>query len=215
VEHESLNAADGSEGARRWAEAGRPVLPTLVVDGQALPVLHVSQIAEALGLPSPPGDPGRDAPDAAAILEAWIGELRNASWEALLTPTPARGRSLRELTVNVFHPFELLPAAWSTGEFDWRPEEDWRREDALPSLDDLLDFATAAAAGWSAFLSAEDVAARDTAVVTSRGLVSFSALVSFQRWHAAYHYRQLVDVLGVDGLELATFEGLTLPRDVF
>jgi hypothetical protein len=178
-------------------------------------VLHVSQIAEALGLPSPAGDPKRDAADAAAILDAWIAALRDAPWEALLAPTPARGRSLRELTVNVFHPFELLPAAWSAGEFDWRPEDDGRREDALPSRDVLLDFATAAADAWNAFLSAEDVAARDPAVATSRGLVSFSALVSFQRWHAAYHYRQLVEVLGVDGLDLAAFEGLTLPRDVF
>ena len=215
MEHESLNAADGGEGARRWAAAGRPVLPTLVVDGRALPVLHVSQIADALGLPSPVGDPGRDAADAATILGGWIAELRTASWEALLAPTPARGRSLRNLTVNVFHPFELLPGAWTTGEFDWRPEDDAQRENELTSAEGLTGFATAAASGWAAFLGAEDVAARDPAVATSRGPVSFSALVAFQRWHAAYHYRQLLEVLGGGGLDLAAFEGLTLPRDVF
>jgi hypothetical protein len=52
-------------------------------------------------------------------------------------------------------------------------------------------------------------------VATSRGVVSFSALVSFQRWHAAYHYRQLAAVLGVRGLDLGTFEALALPKDVF
>ena len=62
------------------------------------------------------------------ILAAWLGHLHTTPWSVLLAPTPARGRSLRNLTVNVFHPFELLPAAWTSGEFDWRPEDDGSRE---------------------------------------------------------------------------------------
>ncbi len=215
MEHESLNAADGGEGARRWADAGRPVLPSLVVDGRVVPVLHVSQIAEELGLPVPASVPERDGADTVTILDAWIDAIRRADWEALLEPTPARGRSLRNLTVNVFHPFELLPGAWRTGEFDWRPEDDGEREAALATRQALLAFADAAAAGWRAFLAATDVASQDAPVRSSRGEVRFSALVSFQRWHAAYHYRQLVSVLGSGGLDLGTFEDLTLPRDVF
>jgi hypothetical protein len=43
--------------------------------------------------------------------------------------------------------------------------------------------------------------------------VRFSTLVSFQRRHAAYHYRQLVHVLGAEPeLDLTA---LALPRDVF
>jgi hypothetical protein len=199
-------------------EAGRPIVPSLVVGGRTVPILHVSQLAEALGLPSPPSDsPGRDGADAAAILEAWLGRLRTTPWPALLEPTPARGRSLRNLTVNVFHPFELLPGAWTSGELDWRPEDDDTREAALATPDDLIAFAESAAAGWRSFLDAHELAGRDPPVATPRGRVSFSTLVAFQRWHAAYHYRQLVSVLGGpdEVLDLPAFDDLALPSDVF
>jgi hypothetical protein len=214
VEFESLNAADGGDGLRRWIEAGRPTIPTLVVDGNATPVLHVSQIAEALGLPAPPGgSPARDAEEALTVLGAWIETLRDSTWEALLEPTPARGRTLRNLTVNVFHPFELLPQAWRSGEFPWHPEDDGAREQRLESLEDLLDVAVVAAEGWQSFLEEGYLASGDRMVESPRGSVGFSALVSFQRWHAAYHYRQLVHVLGGEPeLDLTAF---ALPRDVF
>ncbi len=188
-----------------------------MVDGRPTPILHVSQVAEALGLPSPPASsPGRDGVEAAATLDAWLGHLRTTPWSALLEPTPARGRSLRELTVNVFHPFELLPGAWTSGEFDWRPEDDAGRETALTTHDGLLAFADAAVAGWRRFLDGHDLDEADPSVTTSRGIVPFSALVSFQRWHAAYHYRQLLAVLGApDDLGLLALDDLDLPSDVF
>jgi hypothetical protein len=218
VSFESLNAADGAEGERRWNEAGRPVVPTLVVDGQATPVLHISQIAETLGLSSAPGGPpGRDGADAAAVLDAWLRHVREADPETLVLPTPSRGRTPCNLTVNVFHPFELLPAAWRDGEFPWHPEEDDDREQQLGGRDGLLAFAESAAAGWRRFLDEEDPEARDPVVRSPRGPVRFSALVSFQRWHAAYHYRQLVHALGGGRtqLDLDSFDDLVLPREVF
>ena len=215
---ESLNAADGEEGERRWTEAGRPTVPSLVVDGRSMPVLHVSQIAEALGLPPPAGrSPARDGADAAAILDAWVGHARATDWETLCGPTPSRGRSARNLTVNVFHPFELLPVAWESGEFAWRPEDDDARERRLTDRQRLLAFAEQVAAGWRSFLAEEDLAGRDPLVESPRGRVRFSALLSFQRWHAAYHYRQLVSVLdvGACALDLGGLEDLVLPLDVF
>jgi len=164
-------------------------------------------------MPPPPGrSPAEEGDEALGVLRAWIDTVRgDAPWDALLEPTPARGRSLRELTVNVFHPFELLPAAWSSGRFLWHPEDDGSREQRLDSLEDLLVFAGAAADGWQAFLEEGHDGDRD--VESPRGLVRFSSLIAFQRWHAAYHYRQLVHVLGAeDRLEL---EGFALPRDVF
>jgi hypothetical protein len=185
-----------------------------VVDGTATPVLHVSQLAEALGLPAPPGrSAAREGEAALAVLRAWVDALGGATWEALLEPTPARGRSLRNLTVNVFHPFELLPGAWTDGEFPWRPEDDGSREKLLAGRGDLLAFAAHAADGWGGFLALEDVDGGDPVVESLRGRVLFSALVSFQRWHAAYHYRQLVHVLGVEAAPV--FRGLALPLDVF
>ena len=155
--------------------------------------------------------------DAAAILDAWLGRIRETPWSALLAPTPARGRCLRELTVNVFHPFELLPPAWTSGELDWRPEDDGAREAELASHDDLIAFAEAAATGWRRFLDEHDLAGRDPLVDTPRGSAPFSTLVAFHRWHAAYHYRQLVSVLGdAEGaLDLDELDDLALPSDVF
>ena len=215
---ESLNASDGAEGERRWNEAGRPVVPSLLVDGETTPVLHVSQIAEALGLPPVPGGPPeRNGAEAAAILDAWLADIRGVEPEALLLPTPSRGRTPSNLTVNVFHPFELLPAAWQSGGFPWHPQEDDDRERGLGDRGGLLAFAAETAAGWRRFLDVEDLTARDPLVDTSRGPVRFSALVAFQRWHAAYHYRQLVHAIG-DGpgrLDLEPFDDLVLPREVF
>ena len=214
MEFESLNAAEG-EGRRRWIGAGRPTVPSLVLDGQAHPLLHVSQIAELLGLEPPAaGSAELEGRRALAVLFAWLAQIRDADWELFLEPTPSRGRTLRNLTVNVFHPFELLPGAWASGEFPWRPEEDEAREAALEDRDALLVWAEAAAGRWWSFLDLEDVGPRDPVVTSPRGETRFSALVSFQHWHAAYHYRQLVHVLGFDEDE-GLLSGLALPRDVF
>jgi hypothetical protein len=176
--------------------------------------MHVSQIAELLGLAAPAaGSPARDGAEALAILDAWLVRLRRADWETLLEPTPSRGRTLRNLTVNVFHPFELLPTAWASGELDWRPEDDGERELRLADRESLCTWAESAADGWRSFLAGENLAACDPLVTSPRGETRFSAVVSFQRWHAAYHYRQLLHVLKAphDGL----LDGLALPLDVF
>jgi hypothetical protein len=210
---------DGGEGEARWRRTGRPLVPTLVVAGVAMPVVHVSQIAEALGLPPPPGgSPVRDARDAAVILDAWLSHIGELEWETLLRPTPSRGRSLRNLTVNVFGPFELLPAAWTAGRFDWRPEEDGAREAEFEDRLALLRFAEGAAAGWRRLLVeiGDELARFDPSVVSPRGDVPFSTLLSFQRWHAAFHYRQLVEFLRPEEtLDLAAFEDLDLPTEIF
>lgn len=190
-----------------------------MVRGEPMPVLHVSQIAEALGLPPPPGgSPLRDAQDATVILDAWLSHLRALEWEGLVRPTPSRGRSLRNLTVNVFGPFELLPAAWTTGSFDWRPENDGTREATLEDRTALVHFAEGAVAGWTRLLieAGDELARRDPLVASPRGDVPFSTLLSFQRRHAAFHYRQLVEFLHPAGaLDLAVFEDLGLPEDVY
>jgi hypothetical protein len=204
------------DGERRWVEAGRPVVPSLAVGGRVWPILHVSQIAEALGLPPPPaGSPRHEAEEAAEILRAWIERIRELEWTVFVAPTPARDRSLRNLTVNVFHPFELLPAAWESGEFAWHPENDDELEAKLADRGQVLGFAEGAATGWRRFLSGCEFDG-DPNVVTPRGSVRFSTIVSFQRWHAAYHYRQLLAVLGRDdAFHLPPLEGVALPSDVF
>jgi len=194
------------------------VLPSLLIDGATVPVLHVSQIAEALGLPaSPSGHPLQVGEEAAAILDAWFSHMPELGWDELIAATPSRGRSLRNLTVNVFHPFELLPRTWQTGEFDWWPEDDEAREHRLVTRDDVLSFAAERAAGWRSFLDAHgaELGYRNPPVSTPRGAITFSALLASQRWHAAYHYRQLVDIVRVPRpLDLTPF-ALALPDQVY
>src|SRR5260221_4490387 len=53
ADFDSLNIRDDGEGARRWEAAGRPIVPSLVIDGSPRPILHVSQLAAWLGPPAP------------------------------------------------------------------------------------------------------------------------------------------------------------------
>jgi hypothetical protein len=173
-------------------------VPAIVVGGRATPLLHVSQLASVLGLPAPDDSPaGRLALQTVPVLESWLDSVRTLDFELLTAPTASRGRSLRNLTVNVFHPFELLPAAWATSVFPWEPERDDEREALLTSAADVTAFAERALIGWRAFVYAEGSAldARDPLVSSPRGDVRFSALVDSQLRHARFHHDQLVDFL--------------------
>jgi hypothetical protein len=153
----------------------------------------------------------------AGILDAWCDGLRGLRWELLLEPTPSRGRSLRNLTVNTFHPIELLPEAWEQGRFDWDPDRDEERELVLGDAAAIVDYADGIAGGWHDFLLRTGDQSADLTVRTPRGELSFAELLDSQRWHAAYHYRQLVAFLRSRGEALATYAlpDVELPDDVF
>ena len=207
-------------GSRRWDELGRPPLPALVVDGEVTPLFHVSQISIALGLPGPEGGEWIAAGwDIASILRAWCDHLQEAGFELALEPTPSRGRTLRNLTVNVFHPLDLLADAGETGRFDWDPDLDEERELRLANASALNAYVSGVTGVWHDFLlSSAEVPAR-LVVSTPRGDLELSALVASQRWHAAYHYRQLVEFLRSRGVDVrgtvAVGADLGLPDDVF
>ena len=199
-------------------------MPSLIVGDRVTPVMHRTQIATALGLAVPKTEETqRLAWDIAPVLDAWIAHLRQVEWDLLVRPTPSRGRTLRNLTVNVFDPIGLLPDAFLAGRFEWYPEEDHRRERELRSTADVVEFAGDAADAWMVFLGdhGEELDERNPPVASSRGDVTFGALLEYQRWHAAFHYRQLVEFLRAEGVVLpAVFnvEGLTdleLPASVF
>jgi hypothetical protein len=205
-------------------ELGRPVVPSLIVDRRVTPVMHRTQIATALGLSVPKTEESqRLAWDIVPVLDAWIAHLQHVEWDLLVRPTPSRGRTLRNLTVNVFDPVSLLPDAFLAGRFEWKPEEDDRREQGLRSTADVVEFARDAADAWMVFLGdhGEDLDRRNPPVASSRGDVTFGALLEYQRWHAAFHYRQVVEFLRGEGVVLpAVFEvealtDLELPASVF
>jgi hypothetical protein len=224
VTFESLDVRDGGEGERRWQDAGRPIVPSLVLDGAPTPILHRSQLASLLGLPVPPELAATTlAWDCAALLDGWIDAIEGRTIASLSAPTPSRGRSLRNLTVNVFHPFELLPGAWTTGTFPWNPDLDDEREAGLPTADAVIRYARERAGLWIAFLGEHEAALADASrqIRSPRGTIAFPDLVAQQRWHAAFHYRQVLAHLDASGervdrrVPLERLTGLDLPAAVF
>jgi hypothetical protein len=218
-------------GRRRWEEAGKPRIPAALIEGVAISILYPGQLAPILNLPEPGGlDVTRLAWDLVAIGDAWIKAVRGLDLGMLSrvmplsTPDPARHLTVRDLVVNVFHPIALLPGAWDTGHLPWFPEE--RDEEISATLHDaaaVLGYARSGSVAWTSFvLDRQDgeLADRDPRVSSPRGTVSFTQLVASQRWHAAFHYRQLADVLTSwgawvsGGFDLATIPDLVLPREI-
>jgi len=212
------------DGAARWVDAGRPIVPCLLVGRVASPILHVAQLATMLGLEAPAHlAVTRLAWDGAAVLDAWLKLIRPLDQETLTAPTPSRGRSLRNLTVNVFHPFELLPTAFETGRFDWDPTLDEDREAAVQDAAAVVAYASDRHLAWQDWLreNESDLLARDPDITSPRGHVTYANLLDSQRWHAAFHYRQLLAFLDgrghdlTDAHSLASLDGLTLPAEIF
>jgi hypothetical protein len=220
---ESVNIREPDE-ASRWFAAGRPVIPSFLVGGVASPILHVSQLASMLGLEAPAQlEVTRLAWDAAAVLEAWLELIRPLDLETLTAPTPSRDRSLRNLTVNVFHPFELLPTAFETGRFDWDPTLDERREAALRDAAAVVAYAGDRFLDWQDWLREHeaDLLGGNPDVSSPRGQVTYANLLASQRWHAAFHYRQVLAFLDGRGhdvtgaLSVASLGDLDLPAEIF
>jgi hypothetical protein len=158
----------------------------------------VSQLATALGLPVPASsEPSRVAWETLPLLRSWLDGLRPLDDEALAAPTRSRGRSLRNLTVNVFHPFELLPDAWLSRRFPWEPERDGEREAALGAAPEVVAYAERILATWTDFVveQADELGRHDPVVASPRGELRFSALLDSQLEHVAFHHRQLVEFL--------------------
>lgn len=119
--------------------------------------------------------------------------------------------------MNVFHPFELLPETWTTTWFDWQPEHDELRELRYSDQVSLIEYACSTAECWTRFLDehAAELERRDPVIGSRRGPMRFSSLISFQCWHAAYHYRQLTATLGRQPTLPASLDDLGLPAQIF
>lgn len=217
---------DDGEGQRRYEKAGAPIIPSLMVDGRVFPILHPVQIASALDLPQPEGstDSVRLGWDAASILESWAELLPLASWKQVTQPTLSRGRSIRNLTVNTFRPYEILSETWHTRRFEWRTgEEDAKRERKITDIQKLEDFAWKIQRSWEAFLLEyeAELKASDPIIESNRGDAPYSVILRSQRWHAAFHHRQIVDSLAEGGvqvteaLDVSGFDDLDLPDAVY
>jgi hypothetical protein len=164
------------------------------VDGDEMPILHISQIARRLGLSAPEaGEALGLGWELAATLERWVDVIQRLDLAELVAPTGSRGRSIRNLTVNAFHPVELLPDTFATGRFNWDPDGDTEREVVLRDADTVLDYAERIGRRWTSFLleREDELRARDPAVSSPRGEVTFSELLESQRRHAGFHLDEI------------------------
>jgi hypothetical protein len=227
IPHQSLNAIDGGKGEEIHKKLGSPTVPSLVVDGKNYPIGHVSQIASVLGLPMPESSVGtlRLGWDIVSILDSWISLIEQMTFEQMMTPTKSRGRSIRLLTVNTFHPISLLPGAWEENTFEWHTREaDARREAALTTAEEVVSFARNCLYPFQSFLMSKDdeLEKADPPVQTAvRGEMQFSILMHAQRSHAAIHHRQIVDTMKSMGmstenvLDVEGIADLTLPEALY
>ena len=224
---DSVNVRE-PEGRARWEQAGKPIIPSLEVDGVASGIMHPSQIASLLGL-SGTGGAGADdglrlAWDLSAILDAWVDHLRLLDWATICAPTPSRGRSLRNLTCNTFHPITLIPGAVEQGAFPWNPDDDELREAALHDAAGAVAYAGTIAGDFQGWLLGADELFADPGsrpVSTPRGEIDVTTLLVAQRWHAAFHYRQLKVFLASRGsglpgsFRIEALADLELPEEAF
>jgi hypothetical protein len=213
-----------SEGRRRWEAAASPPLPAVEVGGLARTISTVAELAAAVGVEAPPSLPLlAELEDTVELVEAWHRLAAGLDPVLLRAPTPSRARTTAELAVNVLNPFDLMPEAWETGELPWHPERDEQRAAALTDAD-LVSWAGAVAGRWAGFVrsSGELLAQPARALDSPRGVLEWGPLVTSQRWHAAFHYRQVSAFLELSEVPLPsgappleTLVDIDLPEDVF
>ncbi len=223
VEFESVNPVE-VDGQARWEQLGRPRIPSLVVDGRTTAIYHVSQVASLLGMTTAASaESVRLAWDLAAVLEAWSDQLATIDFQTMIAPTPSRGRTIRNLTVNVHEPIHELTIAWEQGTFTWDTDRDEARAADLEDEQAVRSYAEAKTAEWIVFLTdlGDEVGRRDPDVSAGAEQLSFGALLDAQRFHAAFHYRQITTFLAQRSnaspppFQLDRLEGLRLPEAIF
>lgn len=192
-----------AEARRELAELGFKIVPVAAVGGRAIEILHTDQLREFLGMP--PEDVGAayqewvEALD--RVLRAVERAVRQVSDAHLSTPTPNRGRDIRELAYNIHLPVRLMGEALDSGTFDWQTAGDWAASRSFESVGQLADFCAAAREGWlrrARLVAPEDV---ETLAWTPRGLVTQRQVLESQAWHAGQHLRQIYVFLREIGIE--------------
>lgn len=204
ISYTALNAVDRGEGEERYQQAGAPLIPALVIDGDVVNFQHPSQIASLLDLDVEGAQPSTAvAWSLLDVLQRWTEVIRDLPFPALLQPTPSRDRTIRNLTVNVFRPIRYLPDTWQDHQFNWYTNDaDLQQESFLRTTEQLVRFAESAALELHGFLLeyGDQLSEQDPTVTGNRGEMPYSALLVTQRFHAAFHYRQIVDHLARAGV---------------
>lgn len=106
----------------------------------------------------------------------------------MTAPTPSRGRSVRNLTVNVHEPIHEMTVAWERGVFTWDTDLDEARAGELKDANAVRSYAELRTAGWITFLMeiGDELGRRERRVQAGEETLSFTALLDAQRFHAAF-----------------------------
>ncbi len=85
----------------------------------------------------------------------------------------------------------------------------------MTTAEDIVGYAEEIRSAWEMFVDREgsELSFSDPAIISPRGDIAFSVVLDVQRWHAAFHLRQLDAVL--DTHLLPELVDLVLPADVF
>lgn len=157
----------------------------------------------------------------ARVLAAVERAVRQVPEAHLSTPTPNRGRDIRELAYNIHNPIRLMGQALDSGTFDWQTAGDYETSRAFESIPQLADFSAAARESWLQRARRADAEEVDTLAWTPRGLVTQRQVLESQAWHAAQHLRQIYVFLREIGIEpereltLEEMEPIRLGETVF
>jgi hypothetical protein len=135
------------------------------------------------------------------VLEAVERAVRQVPDAHLDTPTPNRGRDLRELAFNIHDPIGRMREALDSGAFLWATESDFDRSRHFQSAAELADFCRDTRLNWLERAVAVDEEAASEFVRTSRGGLTQQQVLEAQAGHAAQHLRQVYVFLRDIGLE--------------
>lgn len=174
-----------------------------VIGERRLPIFHVDQLRAFLGLPAGQDTAAYQALVAALerVLEGVERAVRSVPDRHVGSPTPNRGRDLRELVFNIHDPIGLMRDGLDTLQFDWQPEADFERSRHFESIAQLAGFCRQTRLSWfeRASVASDDDAAK--LVWTPRGELTQLQVLDAQANHAARHLRQIYVFLREIGIE--------------
>ena len=168
-----------------------------------LAILHVDQLRDLLGLPAE--TPSASYPEFTAalnrVLEAIEEAVRLVPAEQLGTPTPNRGRDIRELAYNIHYPIRLMAESLDSGLFEWKTDRDYEESRHFASTAELAEFCRETRLRW--WERASRVIEEDAELQTEtlKGALSNRQILESQAWHAAQHLRQIYVFLREIGIE--------------
>ena len=176
-----------------WEALNFGTVPVAVCDDRRLAIYHVDQLRDFLGLP-----PKKDANTyqelvtaLKRILEAVERVVLQVPASHLSTPTPNRGRDLRELVFNIHHPINLMRKSYDTNRFNWSDTDDFQQSRQFNTPKKLAEFCRNTRLRWLERSISTESGEPDLIIRTNRGNLSRIQLLEAQAQHAAQHLRQI------------------------